>query len=278
LLAASLMAVPPFGILGWAQPITAAGVFFPGWGWIGLWVMAAGLAVMTTGRRPAAAFALSGFWLWSAAEWTPPAVAPSWYGVDQKRGLSLGRDTSLEANRVLAATVVDARTTDDLVAVLPESALGFWTSTTELFWSRRLAGSGLTIVSGAAALNPTGEDNVLVAVSEHGGTILYRERMPVPGAMWQPWRSWFGQSGGTKARFFSNPVVTVQGARIAPLICYEQLIIWPILQSMLHSPGLIVGVGNGWWTAGTSIVGIQRANLEAWARLFNRPLVTSFNT
>lgn len=30
------MAVPPFGIMGWAHPSTAAGVLFPGWGWWGL--------------------------------------------------------------------------------------------------------------------------------------------------------------------------------------------------------------------------------------------------
>jgi hypothetical protein len=31
LVATVLMAIPPFGIAGWAQPITAAGVLFPGW-------------------------------------------------------------------------------------------------------------------------------------------------------------------------------------------------------------------------------------------------------
>lgn len=58
---------------------------------------------------------------------------------------------------------------------------------------------------------------------------------------------------------------------------YEQLIVWPILQSMAHDPELIIAVGNGWWTAGTSIVGIQTASAAAWARLFDKPLVISFN-
>ena len=46
---------------------------------------------------------------------------------------------------------------------------------------------------------------------------------------------------------------------------------------MLHDPDIIVAVGNGWWTSGTSIIAIQRANAVAWARLFNKPLVISFN-
>jgi hypothetical protein len=49
------------------------------------------------------------------------------------------------------------------------------------------------------------------------------------------------------------------------------------LQSAFHRPDAIVAVGNGWWTAGTAIIDIQRASSEAWARLFDLPLVISFN-
>lgn len=73
-LAAVLMAVPPFGIVGWAHPLTAAGVLFPGWGWAGLAATATGLVVITTRWWPAAAIALGGIWLWSAASWTAPPV------------------------------------------------------------------------------------------------------------------------------------------------------------------------------------------------------------
>jgi apolipoprotein N-acyltransferase len=72
-------------------------------------------------------------------------------------------------------------------------------------------------------------------------------------------------------------MVELNGRKLAPLICYEQLVVWPVLQSMLHDPDVIVAVGNGWWTAGTSIVAIQRASATAWARLFGKPLILSFN-
>ena len=68
------------------------------------------------------------------------------------------------------------------------------------------------------------------------------------------------------------------GGSKAILLCYEQLITWPILHSMMHKPDILVGTGNGWWTEGTSIVAIQRANAIAWAKLFAVPLVLSFNT
>jgi apolipoprotein N-acyltransferase len=164
------------------------------------------------------------------------------------------------------------------VVVLPESSLGFWTPTLERSWQGELADSRVTVVAGAAVVERTGYDNVLVAMSSDGGHILYHERMPVPVSMWQPWLAWSGQGGGARAGLFTNPMVELDGEKIAPLICYEQLIVWPVLQSMLQRPDMIVAAGNGWWTSGTSIIAIQIAGTTAWARLFGLPLVTAFNT
>ncbi|MDR6758736.1 hypothetical protein J2Y48_004044 [Mycoplana sp. BE70] len=275
LIACVVMAIPPFGITGWAHPITAAGVLFPAWGWLGLVMLAAGLALMTTRRWPAAAIAMTGIWLWSAAEWTEASLPASWQGVDLEMGSSLGRDTSLKRQDALIGIV---RRQAPGSVVLPESALGFWTPTLARLWQTALAGTKTTVIAGAALIDADGYDNVLVSISAAGSAILYRERMPVPGSMWQPWNSLFGEGGGARAHFFANPAVEVAGSKIAPLICYEQLIVWPVLQSMLHDPGVIVAVGNGWWTVGTSIVDIQRASARAWARLFHKPVIFSFNT
>ncbi|MFK0278722.1 conjugal transfer protein TraB [Ensifer sp. NPDC090286] len=278
LAAVLLMAIPPFGITGWAHPITAAGVLFPGWGWWGLAATTAGLMGLVTRMWPAVAIILAGFWIGSAATWDEPKLPESWQGVDLEMGASLGRDASIEHHRDLIATVTDRASGGARTIVLPESTLGFWTPTVERLWVRALQGTDATVIAGAAVVDAGGYDNVLIAISGAGAQIVYRERMPVPGSMWQPWRSLLGASGGARAHFFENPIATVADSRIAPLICYEQLIVWPVLQSMLHDPDVIVAVGNGWWTKGTSIVAIQRASIEAWARLFAKPLVLSFNT
>ncbi|WP_320202191.1 conjugal transfer protein TraB (plasmid) [Agrobacterium sp. rho-13.3] len=274
-----LMALPPFGITGWAHPLTAAGVLFPAWGWWGLFAMATGLTVMTTRFWPAAAIILGGLWLWSAASWTGPRLPDAWVGVDLEQAHNLGRDGSLTYHRALIATMrrrIAAHPDTDVV-VLPESALGFWTPTVARVWQQGLRGSDLTVIAGAAVVDPKGYDNVMVAISADAAKVLYRERMPVPGSMWQPWLPWTGQVGGARADFFGNTVVEVEGVRIAPLICYEQLILWPVLQSMLHAPQVIIAVGNGWWTKNTSIVAIQKASVAAWARLFGLPVIMAFN-
>ncbi|WP_037469899.1 conjugal transfer protein TraB [Sinorhizobium fredii] len=278
LLAAVIMAIPPFGITGWAHPVTAAGVLFSGWGWWGVGLTTAGLAGLVTSVWPGVAIALTGFWLWSAAVWTDPKLPEAWSGVDLELGVSLGREAGLQRQRDMIATVLGAASVAARFVVLPESALGFWTPTMERLWTGALAEGDATVIAGAALLDADGYDNVLVAIDRKGAHVLYRERMPVPGSMWQPWRSWLGKSGAARADFFANPVVSVGASRTAPLICYEQLIVWPALQSMLHDPDFILAVGNGWWTEGTSIVSIQRAATTAWAKLFSKPLVIAFNT
>lgn len=279
LLAMVLTGVPPFGIIGWAHPLTAAGALFPGWGWWGLFATTAGLLAMTTRFWPAAAITLGALWLWSAATWTQTNLSEGWTGVDLELGQNLGRDGSLAHQRHLIATVrhTIASHPNTHVVVLPESALGFWTPTVERLWREGLHGSDVIVVAGAAVIEAEGYDNVLVALSADEAIILYRERMPVPVSMWQPWLRLTGQGGGARAHIFDNPAAKVSGTWILPLICYEQLILWPVLQSMLHSPDVIVATGNGWWTTGTSIVAIQRASVTAWAKLFGLPVVMAFN-
>jgi hypothetical protein len=277
-IASILMSAPPFGIVGWAHPITAAGVLFPGWGWFGLAAAATGMLVMTTKRWPVAASALGGFWFWSVACWTPVSVPAGWAGVDTRLGESLGRRFDLDQHNLLVTAVGEEASRGSRVVVLPESAVGFWTPTVARFWHNKVQNLNITVVAGSAVLDAAGYDNVLVAMDRTDGRILYSQRMPVPVSMWQPWLRLSGQVGGARADFFSNPVVEVDGKRVAPLICYEQLIVWPILQSMLSSPDLVLAVGNSWWTSGTSIMAIQKASAEAWVQLFNTPIVFAFNT
>ncbi|MGV1832732.1 conjugal transfer protein TraB [Agrobacterium vitis] len=277
LAAAMLLGLPPLGITGWAHPLTAAGVLFPGWGWWGLVAMTAGLAMMTSRYWPAAAIVLGGLWLWSTATWTSPNLPEGWKGVDLALGQNLGRDGSVSYHRDLIATVLATAGDGARFVVLPESALGFWTPTVARLWSQGLQGSELTVIAGAAVIDQSGYDNVMVVISAADARILYRQRMPVPVSMWQPWRAWTGQGGGARANLFGNAIVENDGQKVAALICYEQLLLWPVLQSMLHSPSAIVATGNGWWTAGTSIVAIQNASVIAWAKLFGLSVVTAFN-
>ena len=71
--------------------------------------------------------------------------------------------------------------------------------------------------------------------------------------------------------------IEVASERAAVVICYEQLLPWPILSSMAERPTLLVAVSNAVWTRGTPIPAVQAASVSAWSRLFNLPAVVSVN-
>ncbi|MEP0710037.1 MULTISPECIES: conjugal transfer protein TraB [Alphaproteobacteria] len=274
LLAAILMSVPPFGIVGWASPITAAGVLFPGWGWVGLLVAFVALLAMTTRVWPVVTMVLAGAWTLSAISWAPAVPPEGWVGVNTEFDYLVAGNHADYAQHVATIALVRRATLDGATTIiLPESALGIWTPTTERLWVRNLADLDVVVAGGAVVVNERGYDNVMIELTGEGARIVYRERMPVPVSMWRPWAS-----GGASAQFFGNPIGRFAGRSIAPLICYEQLIVWPILHSMLLGPDVNVAIGNGWWTGDTDIVAIQKTSARAWASLFGLPLVIAFNT
>ena len=161
------------------------------------------------------------------------------------------------------------------IALYPESLAGPWTPTTADLWrpaADRLIAKGSTVMLGAEVFHPSGKyDNVIISVGSDAG-IKYRQRMPVPISMWRPY-----SNQGAVAHWFDAGVFELHGQRVAALICYEQLLVWPALVSLAHNPQVIVAPSNAWWSRDTSIPDIQRTALRAWARLFDVPLVTAFN-
>ena len=65
--------------------------------------------------------------------------------------------------------------------------------------------------------------------------------------------------------------VNVEDQRAAILICYEQLLVWPMLRSAIEEPTILIAISNESWTAATTVPGIQHACVRAWARLLGSP-------
>src|SRR5438105_4247405 len=73
-------------------------------------------------------------------------------------------------------------------------------------------------------------------------------------------------------------VINIHGQRAAVLICYEQLLTWPVLLSMAQHPTILIVVANDYWATGTPIQRFQFAAVWAWARLFGIPSLSAVNT
>lgn len=273
-LALVLCTVPPVGLVGWANPATAAGVFFPALGWLGLVAMVAALAALCYWpTRVGAALAVAAL---AGALVSSPA-APSWiqahqttYGGSGGAGRDFMRDYA--ANQSMIELAVSSKAP---FVLFPETVAGLWTPATAELWedaAAHLRATGRTALVGAEVpIEGTGKTrNALVFVGHHSGELV--QRIPVPVSMWKPWAD-----AGTEANLFGDGIGQVNGKRAAVLVCYEQLLVWPMLLSQAAGPEIVIGAANDYWAAETSIPGIQTITLSAWSRLFSVPLVVAVN-
>jgi len=273
-LALVLCTVPPVGLVGWANPATAAGVFFPALGWLGLVAMVAALAALCYWpARSVAVLAVAAL----AGSFVNSPAAPSWiqahqtaYGGSGGAGRDFMRDYA--ANQAMIELAVSSKAP---FVLFPETVAGLWNPATAELWedaAAHLRATGRTALVGAEVpIEGTGRTrNALVFVGHHSGELV--QRIPVPVSMWKPWAD-----AGTEANLFGDGIGQVNGQRAAVLVCYEQLLVWPMLLSQAEGPEIVIGAANDYWAAETSIPGIQTMTLRAWTRLFSVPLVVAVN-
>ncbi len=264
-LALVITAVPPIGIIGWASPLTSAGVLFPGTQWLGLIATMAlsGLgAAFPKSTLCAAVIAATAAHAIHHGEIATPST---WEAVNTEFG-GAGFGPRDPVSDFAAAQWIQHRALESRarVIVFPESAVPRWNEATEMFWQPTLAllkASGKTIILGAGVSKPgTGQfDNVLLTRGAQNGPDL-PQRIPVPIGMWRP-----GARTGVPIHVWGSGTVNIVGERAAVLICYEQLLVWPVLAAALDRPTLIVGIANDYWAVGTRIPAVQAAATTAWA-------------
>lgn len=280
-----VLSIPPFGIIGWANPLTAAGAVFPGWGWGGLILAIAVMSCLAylmrwpARQRLGAAAGLMfylvamGFVANFKAHITP---ASNVVAVDTSVGQSADPYSQYIATRLLAKTMLHKVSSgpDGLVYVLPESVGGDW-SINRAYWSKVASAAktkgAVVLVGGWMPLSGGHYQNALFAMGA-GGDYKLVQRVPIPISMWKPF-----SSDGAVAALGGSGITKVGGYTAANLVCYEQILVWPVLLSMWHSPSIILSVSNTWWAKGTSIPTIQEEAVSAWSRLFSVPYVFAIN-
>jgi hypothetical protein len=114
-------------------------------------------------------------------------------------------------------------------------------------------------------------DNTMLIVGAESGT--FYQRVPVPLGMWRP-----SSPISVPLRLGAPGVVALDHQRAAVLICYEQLLTFPILASMRQHPTVIVGISNTFWVDHTSIPLYQVNAMRSWAKLFRLPYLLAVNS
>src|SRR4051794_40758697 len=55
------------------------------------------------------------------------------------------------------------------------------------------------------------------------------------------------EASGVPLNLTTPSAVTVGGLQIAPMICYENFLVSPLLAAMMHGPDVLVGFSNTAW-------------------------------
>jgi apolipoprotein N-acyltransferase len=267
---------PPLGIIGWANPLTAAGVLFPATRWVGLLAVLSFVAFSVWHFRVSVYALIVSAILVNAVFSAIPAAPSDWEAVDTKFGdIGIGSPDMLrqfEAAEYIQDRAMKSRAR---FIVFPESVVPSWNESIELFWEptlSRLRSSGKTVMIGAGINIPETakyRNAVIIRGAEAG---VFFQRVPIPIGMWHP----LGNDGVLIA--ISGPGVKQVGAnRIALLICYEQFLTWPVLASMASRPKLLIGISNHYWSHNTAIPDVQLRLLKVWGRLFRLPTLSAVN-
>ncbi len=311
-LALIIASVPPLGVIGWASPLTAAGFLFPATGWVGLLACAGCATALGSFPKVCATCAFLLTVLANVVHPNDPVPPPGWTAVNTEFGAVAHSTLTPDTEYQIAETIQrEALYSDASVIVFPETVVPYWTDATDQFWRSVLDALGAkrkTILVGAlvprsepghaqpfdfsaeiAALK-SGDIPLRLAplqnqhIPDSGGSYFnsvvvrgadfhtFQQRIPVPIAMWNPLTG-----EGAPINVLGPGILPVRGERAAVLICYEQLLVWPVVSSMAQRPTLIVAIANDYWATGTSIPRFQRSAVKAWSRLFAVPYLSAVN-
>ena len=276
-MALAATSLPPLGLIGWASPLTSAGVVFPGTGWFGIIAVLFLPALIIHRPRSGLAIAAALMVLAHAMHPGDPAVLRTWEAVDTTFGRSESElpDPIREFQN---AEWIEQRALNSgaRVIVFPETVVPRWNEATEAFWDptlQALAAKGKTLLLGATVPIPASPERLNgVIIRGASEPALFLQHVPPPISMWKPWTD-----SGFPLRLGGAGTVRVADQRAGVLICYELLLTWPVLSMSLEHPTVLVGVANDYWASRTSIPAVQRVALSAWARLFWLPTVMAVN-
>lgn len=280
--------VPPLGLIGWATPVAAAGLLFPGTDLAGFaGVLFLPSLLLNSGAR--ARFGIAAIIAMLHLLMPQPQPPNDWEGVNTRFG-SVGHGFAdlVQDYRVAQQLQCRAAQSKARVVVFPEAVAPSWIG--DLVQSE-----DKTVLVGAIVPKSTGFDfkavlNALQSqktwtttgtAANYSNKLLIRgaqtsefdQRVPVPIGMWKPFTK-----SGVLLNLNGHGTTLVDGRRVAVLICYEELIAWPVLTSFLERPSLIVAISNNVWVSNTSIPKVERTTVRAWGALFRVPALFASNT
>jgi len=292
LAAQAILILPPIGLIAWVNPILVAGLITPSVGRLGgffglivgfglffilIYLMIFGLNVIkkqfytqkTTMYIMMNFVLLLGIAYNSSVHILKNNFNSGILAINSNENYETGTVSPLVDYKRQMKYLNQIENSSDEFFLLPENSLGYVTAANGLVWQN----TNKTILAGASYRDTNDTYyNTLSLVKNGSIEPIYEERVPVPVSMWKPWNN-----SGAHANIFGKGGFILNNKKYGVLICYEQLIMWTWLQTMLHDPAKILAISNLWWAKDTNILKIQEQNIQLWSLLFDKPYVFSYN-
>jgi hypothetical protein len=275
--ALAVLALPPLSLVTVAHPLISVGQWFPGTRWLGILLpLIAILLYRWFGLKYTAGILLASFVV-THVRWIPPAADPHVAAIDTHFGGSAFVPRSslvlYQQERLIQS---EALKHPDSVVLFPETVVPAWSRMTDAHSHdtfRSLEQQHTTLLLGTTVPVPAtqGSRNILLTRG-FGPHFAYVQRIPVPVAMWH-----FGGRDGFPLMLRYPPTVRVLNQHAAVLMCYEQLLVWPALQSLARDPDMLLAPSNDYWDSKTAIPAIQHEAAKDWADLWDIPLYEARN-
>ena len=257
--------VPPLGVVQFASPFVGTSMLIPGLGVVSMIVGLGLIVLISEGHRSgmyntavttALVFGLATL----TGLFSTPKSPDGWVAVNtgvEVGGLEHTIVGSMEALTIAKKVAYDKRPD---VVVLGESTGGY------------------SVEAGLAVLGRSTEETIVIAGGrdinkqtvikwEEGvGEIGYRQRLrPV-------------LLGHMDSAHDGNKTMIIDGLVVAPLICYEGAVPFPMITVMPTKPDVVMGIGNFYWSRNSEYFErVFRAHVTAWARIFGTDRIVAVN-
>ncbi len=280
-----ILTLPPLGYFFWLNPLASSGVLFPGLGWPGLcltiilmllFVITPNIKNKIVGITPISILLVTA--ILANLAYLPPSAPKDWVAINTKLGGTPANLFEIPARESkLISLAQQALDQNYKVIIFPENIALDWLPGTQFQWqglNQEANNKNATIVVGAQEDLKNGSSNNLLIVLGQGNGQIYSARQPMPIGLWQPWKS------ETDNRHWNLPgKFLLQGQETGYLICYEQIVPWPILSLFLQAPypTVIISVANQWFSMPSGYLK-QSNHMRAFARLFGVATMTAVNS
>ncbi len=280
-----ILTLPPLGYFFWLNPLASSGVLFPGLGWpgLGLTIIFMLLFINIPHSKNKIYLIIPTMVLLITAIlanliYSPTSPPKDWVAINTKLDGTPANIFQIPARESkLISLAHQALNQNYKVIIFPENIALDWLPGTQFQWqglNQEANNKNATIVVGAQEdLQNGSSNNVLILLGQGNGSI-YPARQPMPIGLWQPWKS------ETNNRHWNLPgKFLLQGQETGYLICYEQIVPWPILSLFLQAPypTVIISAANQWFSMPSGYLK-QSNHMKAFARLFGVATMVAVNT